>query len=206
MQDVLNKRHLAQIKLFIIKEFQRLKVQESEQLEWHGKRMLTKLNYLIHTDAIKDNLIVPELTPQQKSFVYADEADLLNVALFGKTAKEWREENPKAKGNIRDFASISQLLVLANLESYNAILIDQEIEQGKRLEMLRKTAIKQLEQRERQIITLRYFKDMTQQQVAKTMGISQVQVSRIEKKVLQQIKQKMIEILFWMLSKKINFL
>ena len=89
-------------------------------------------------------MIVPELTPQQKSFVYADEADLLNVALFGKTAKEWREENPKAKGNIRDFASISQLLVLANLESYNAILIDQEIEQGKRLEMLRKTAIKQL--------------------------------------------------------------
>ena len=108
------------------------------------KSGVNKTKLKIHTYAIKDNLIVPELTPQQKSFVYADEADLLNVALFGKTAKEWREENPKAKGNIRDFASISQLLVLANLESYNAILIDQEIEQGKRLEMLRKTAIKQL--------------------------------------------------------------
>ena len=135
-----------EFKLYIIKDYKRLKSDENSRLSlnWNLNRELTKLNYKIHTDAIKDNLIVPELTPQQKFFVYADEADLLNVALFGKTAKEWREENPKAKGNIRDFASISQLLVLANLESYNAILIDQEIEQGKRLEMLRKTAIKQL--------------------------------------------------------------
>ena len=87
---------------------------------------------------------MPELTQQQKSFVYADEADILNVALFGKTAKEWREENPKLKGNIRDNASIGQLLVLANLESYNAILIEQKVEQGKRLELLRQTAIGQL--------------------------------------------------------------
>ena len=135
-----------EFQLYIMKDYRRLKSDENSRLSlnWNLNRELTKLNYKIHTDAIKDNLIVPELTPQQKSFVYADEADLLNVALFGKTAKEWREENPKAKGNIRDFASISQLLVLANLESYNAILIDQEIEQGKRLEMLRKTAIKQL--------------------------------------------------------------
>ena len=107
-------------------------------------RELSKLNYRIHTDAIKENLIIPKLTPAQKTFVYADEADLLNVALFGKTAKEWRTENPKKKGNIRDYASISQLLVLANLESYNAILIEQKTEQGDRLELLRKTAVNQL--------------------------------------------------------------
>ena len=107
-------------------------------------RELTKLNYRIHTDAIKENLILPELTAAQKSFVYADEADLLNVALFGKTAKEWRLENPNKKGNIRDYASIGQLLVLANLESYNAILIEQKTEQSQRLELLRQTAIKQL--------------------------------------------------------------
>lgn len=135
-----------EFQLYIMKDYRRLKSDENSRLSlnWNLNRELTKLNYKIHTDAIKDNLILPELTPQQKSFVYADEADLLNVALFGKTAKEWRAENPKTKGNIRDFASISQLLVLANLESYNAILIEQGINQGNRLELLRKTAIKQL--------------------------------------------------------------
>jgi hypothetical protein len=135
-----------EFKLYIIKDYKRLKNDENSRLSlnWNLNRELTKLNYRIHTDAIKQNLILPELTAAQKSFVYADEADLLNVVLFGKTAKEWRIENPNKKGNIRDYASIGQLLVLANLESYNAILIEQKTEQGQRLELLRKTAIKQL--------------------------------------------------------------
>lgn len=135
-----------EFKLYIIKDYKRLKSEETSRLSlnWNLNRELSKLNYRIHTDAIKENLIIPKLTPAQKSFVYADEADLLNVALFGKTAKEWRTENPKKKGNIRDYASISQLLVLANLESYNAILIEQKTEQGDRLELLRKTAVNQL--------------------------------------------------------------
>lgn len=135
-----------EFKLYIIKDYKRLKTAENSRLSlnWNLNRELSKLNYRIHTDAIKDNLILPELTAAQKSFVYADEADLLNVALFGKTAKEWRSENHGKKGNIRDYASISQLLVLANLESYNAILIEQGMEQGVRLELLRQTAIKQL--------------------------------------------------------------
>lgn len=135
-----------EFKLYIIKDYKRLKNDEDSRfsLNWNLNRELTKLNYHIHTDAIKENLILPDLTPAQKSFVYADEADLLNVALFGKTAKEWRMENPKKKGNIRDYATISQLLVLVNLESYNAILIEQGTEQGRRLELLRRTAIKQL--------------------------------------------------------------
>lgn len=135
-----------EFKLYIIKDYKRLKNDEDSRfsLNWNLNRELTKLNYHIHTDAIKENLILPDLTPAQKSFVYADEADLLNVALFGKTAKEWRMENPKKKGNIRDYATISQLLVLVNLESYNAILIEQGTEQGRRLELLRRTAMKQL--------------------------------------------------------------
>ena len=135
-----------EFKLYIIKDYKRLKNDENSRfsLNWNLNRELTKLNYHIHTDAIKENLVLPDLTPAQKSFVYADEADLLNVALFGKTAKEWRMENPKKKGNIRDYATISQLLVLVNLESYNAILIQQGTKQGQRLELLRRTAIKQL--------------------------------------------------------------
>ena len=135
-----------EFKLYIIKDYKRLKNDENSRfsLNWNLNRELTKLNYHIHTDAIKENLILPDLTPAQKSFVYSDEADLLNVALFGKTAKEWRMENPKKKGNIRDYATISQLLVLVNLESYNAILIEQGTEQGRRLELLRRTAMKQL--------------------------------------------------------------
>ncbi len=135
-----------EFKLYIIKDYKRLKSDENSRLSlnWNLNRELTKLNYKIHTDAIKENLIIPELTPAQKSFVYADEADLLNVALFGQTAKEWRKDNPGKKGSIRDYADLHHLLVLANLESYNAILIEQNIEQPERLELLRETAIKQL--------------------------------------------------------------
>ena len=131
-------------KLYLIEEFQRLKEKEQKLLGWNVKRELAKINYRIHTDAIKHNLIPQELTSLQKSFVYADEADLLNVVLFGMTAKEWRDANPNLKGNIRDYADIGQLLVLANLESYNAILIEQGMEQEKRIELLRQTAINQL--------------------------------------------------------------
>jgi len=136
----------AEFKLYIVKDYRRLKSDENSRLSlnWNLNRELSKLNYKIHTDAIKDNLIIPELTSAQKSFVYADEADLLNVALFGQTAKEWRKNNPDKKGNIRDYTDLHHLLVLANLESYNAILIEQNIEQSKRLELLREMAVKQL--------------------------------------------------------------
>lgn len=132
-----------QFKLYLITEFQRLKAEESKQLEWSAKRELAKINYRIHTDAIKEN-IVPTLTDKQLQFVYADEADLLNVALFGKTAAEWRKENPTLKGNIRDYADIEHLLVIANLESYNAILIEQNIAQSERLKQLNQMAKSQL--------------------------------------------------------------
>ena len=135
-----------EFKLYIIKDYKRLKSDENSRLSlnWNLNRELSKLNYKIHTDAIKEKLIIPELTPAQKSFVYADEADLLNVALYGQTAKEWRKDNPGKKGNIRDYTDLHHLLVLANLESYNAILIEQNIGQPQRLEMLRETALKQL--------------------------------------------------------------
>ncbi len=136
----------AEFKLYIVKDYRRLKADENSRLSlnWNLNRELSKLNYKIHTDAIKQNLILGELTSQQKSFVYADEADVLNVALFGQTAKQWREANPGQKGNIRDYTDLHHLLVLANLESYNAILIEQNLPQSKRLELLRQTAIKQL--------------------------------------------------------------
>lgn len=129
-----------EIKLFIIKEFQRLKVQESEQLEWYGKRMLTKLNYLIHTDAINEYLMPIELTTEQKNYVYASEADILNVALFGNRAKEWRDANPNKKGNIRDYASTLELAILSNIEFQNAKLIEQGINQKERLTLLNNEA------------------------------------------------------------------
>ncbi|GBR74439.1 KilA-N domain containing protein [Candidatus Termititenax aidoneus] len=135
----------VEFELYIIKEFQRLKENEQIALEWTAKRELAKVNYHIHTGAIKENLIVPELTQKQISFVYANEADMLNVALFGKTASEWRTKNPDKKGNMRDYASVEQLLVLANLESYNAILIEQGLPQAERIVLLNKTARKQLE-------------------------------------------------------------
>ena len=136
-----------EFKLYIIKDYQRLKADENSRLSlsWNLNRELSKLNYRIHTDAIKGNLIPPSLTPEQIAYTYASEADVLNVALFGKRAKEWRDENPDKKGNIRDYASLQQLLVLANMESYNAILIEQGLSQGDRLQKLRDMAIRQMQ-------------------------------------------------------------
>jgi hypothetical protein len=133
----------TEFEFYLIKEFQRLKIREQKELEWSAKRELAKVNYRIHTDAIKENL-VPNLTEEQLKYVYADEADLLNVALFGRTAAQWRKENPELKGNIRDYATIEQLLVIANMESYNAILIEQNIAQGERLKQLNNMAKSQL--------------------------------------------------------------
>ena len=135
-----------EFKLYIIKDYQRLKESESHQLslEWNVKRILAKANYRIHTDAVKEHLIPPNLTPAQQSFVYASEADLLNVVLFGKTAKQWKNENPEKKGNIRDYATIEQLLVLTNLENTNAFLIESGLSQSERLRKLRDIAIYQL--------------------------------------------------------------
>ncbi len=134
----------VEFELYVAKEFQRLKEEEQKLLGWSVKRELSKLNYHIHTDAIKQNLIPPELTAKQKSFVYAEEADVLNVALFGITAKEWREANPDLKGNIRDYATINQLICLSNLENLNAVFIQKGMEQSERLTELNKIAIQQM--------------------------------------------------------------
>ena len=136
-----------EFKLYIIKDYQRLKSDENSRLSlnWNLNREIAKLNYRIHTDAIKDYLIPPELTPEQISYKYANEADMLNVVLFGKTAKQWRDENPGKQGNIRDEAELSQLLVLANMESYNAILIGQGKTMSERIVLLRELAVKQME-------------------------------------------------------------
>ncbi|HLW06552.1 MAG TPA: KilA-N domain-containing protein [Marinilabiliaceae bacterium] len=135
-----------QFKIYLVKEFQRLKNEENDRLklEWNLQRTLAKVNYQIHTDAIKENLIPQEITKQQASFVYANEADLLNVALFGITAKEWRENNPDKTGNIRDYATLEQLVVLSNMESVNALLIRQGVPQSERLLQLNKVAITQM--------------------------------------------------------------
>jgi len=137
----------AEFKLYIIKEFQRLKEEENERLTigWSTKRILTKVNYKIHTEAIKNHIIPTLITKKQINLVYANEADVLNVALFGITAKEWREQNLTKKGNIRDYANIHQLVCLANLESFNAELIRQGLPQSERLEKLNKIAIIQME-------------------------------------------------------------
>lgn len=136
-----------EFKLYIIKDYQRLKETESHQLalEWNVKRILASTNYRIHTDAIKANLLPPELPKRQQGFVYADEADVLNVALFGKTAKQWRTENPDLKGNMRDYASIEQLLVMTNLEAINAVLIEKGVPQDERLSQLHNIAVSQIE-------------------------------------------------------------
>jgi hypothetical protein len=131
-------------KLYLIKEFQRLKEMELKQLGWDIKRNLTKINYKIHTDAIKENLIPQELTPAQVQFVYASEADMLNVALFGQTAKEWKTSNPELKGNMRDYANVNQLVCLANLESLNAHFISEQIPSSERIIKLNKIAINQM--------------------------------------------------------------
>jgi hypothetical protein len=135
-----------EFKLFVIKEFQRLKTAENEslKLEWNLQRTISKINYRIHTDAIKENLIPKEITKQQSTTVYANEADILNVALFGITAKDWREVNGDKSGNIRDNASLEQLVVLSNLESINALLIVQKLNPNDRLMQLNKVAITQM--------------------------------------------------------------
>jgi hypothetical protein len=135
-----------EFKLYLIKEFQRLKEDENDRLrlEWNLQRTLAKVNYRIQTDAIKERLIPPALSKDKINFVYADEADMLNMALFGMTAKQWRELNPKVEGNIRDTATIEQLVVLSNMESINAVLIRQGLDQNDRLEQLNKIAITQM--------------------------------------------------------------
>ena len=136
----------AEFKLYLLKEFQRLKQAEIDQkkLEWNVSRTLAKVNYLIHTDAIKENLIPENISASKRKFVYADEADLLNIALFGKTAKEWREKYPDLKGNVRDYATLEQLVVLSNMESYNSELIKMQIPSDNRLKRLNKIAIDQM--------------------------------------------------------------
>jgi len=136
----------AVFRLFLIKEFQRLKADEqsSKSLEWNLQRTLSKINYRIHTDAIKEHIIPAWVTKEQVNYTYASEADLLNVALFGKTAKEWRDEHPGEKGNIRDYASLEQLVVLSNMESINALLIRQDLPQRERLVQLNTVAITQM--------------------------------------------------------------
>jgi len=132
-------------KLLLIKEFERLKSEEQKQLGWDAKRELSKINYKIHTDAIKKNLIPKELTKYETSIVYAEEADVLNMALFGMTAKQWRDKNPNTQGNIRDYANINELICLANLENVNSIYINEGIQQSERLTRLNKIAISQME-------------------------------------------------------------
>ena len=137
----------AEFKLYLMKDYRRLKFDENSRLSlsWNLNREISKLNYRVHTNAIQQNLLPPDLTREQQSFVYADEADMLNVALFGLTAAQWRSQNQGCKGNIRDYASLQQLLVLANMESYNALLIEQKLPQTERLKMLRQMAVRQLQ-------------------------------------------------------------
>ena len=130
--------------LLLVKEYQRLKAEEQRLIGWSAKRELAKINYRIHTDAIKQNLIPAEVTAKQASIIYADEADMLNVAMFGMTAKMWREQHPELKGNIRDYASINELICLSNMENLNAVFIDQGIPQGERLIKLNQIAIQQM--------------------------------------------------------------
>jgi len=135
-----------EFQIYLVNEFQRLKEDENNRLklEWNLQRTLAKVNYHIHTDAIKENLIPQKITKQQSSFVFANEADLLNVALFGISAKEWRENNPELNGNLRDYAALEQLVVLSNMESINALLIRQGRTQKERLIELNKVAINQM--------------------------------------------------------------
>ena len=134
----------AKFQLLLVKEFQRLKEEEQKALGWSAKRELAKINYHIHTDAIKRRLVPPELTPQQVSIIYASEADVLNMALFGMTAAAWRDANPDLKGNIRDYATINELICLSNMENINAVLINEGLSQRDRLIKLNKIAIQQM--------------------------------------------------------------
>ena len=134
----------VEFRLYLVKEFQRLKAEEQKQIGWSAKRELAKINYHIHTDAIKQHLIPTEVTPAQASIIYAEEADVLNVAMFGVTARQWREANPTLKGNIRDYATINELICLSNMENINAVLIDEGMAQGERLIKLNQVAIQQM--------------------------------------------------------------
>lgn len=134
----------TEFKLYLITEFQRLKEHEQQQLGWSAKRELSKINYHIHTDAVKHNLIPEELTAQQISIVYASEADVLNMALFGITAKQWRDANPDLKGNIRNYATVNELICLSNMENINAVLINEQVPQSDRLLRLNQIAIQQM--------------------------------------------------------------
>jgi len=134
----------VEFKLYLVREFQRLKTEEQKQLAWDAKRELSKINYRIHTDAIKANLIPAEVTREQAAMKYADEADVLNIAMFGMTAKEWREANPDKKGNIRDYASINELICLSNMENLNAVFINEGMPQSERLIKLNQIAIQQM--------------------------------------------------------------
>ena len=132
-------------KLLLIKEFERLKAEEQKQIGWNAKRELSKINYRIHTDAIKKNLVPKELTKSQINFVYAEEADVLNMALLGMTAKEWRTKNPNLVGNIRDYATMNELICLSNLENLNSVFINEGLKQSERLEKLNRIAISQMQ-------------------------------------------------------------
>lgn len=134
----------VEFRLYLVKEFQRLKADEQKQIGWSAKRELSKINYRIHTDAIKQHLIPAEVTPAQANVIYAEKADVLNVAMFGITARQWREANPELKGNIRDYATINELICLSNMENINAVLIDEDIAQGERLLKLNQIAIQQM--------------------------------------------------------------
>ncbi len=134
----------VEFELYLVKEFQRLKAEEQKQQGWTAKRELSKINYRIHTDAIQHNLIPQEVTPAQAGLIYAEEADVLNVALFGMTAKQWRDNNPNVKGNIRDYATINELICLSNMESLNSVLINDGVQQGERLIRLNHIAIQQM--------------------------------------------------------------
>ena len=135
----------VEFELYLVMEFQRLKAKEQEQIGWTAKRELSKINYRIHTDAIKSHLIPDEVTKEQANIIYAEEADVLNVAMFGMTAKQWREANPELKGNIRDYATINELICLSNMENINAVLINDGMPQGERLIKLNQIAIQQMQ-------------------------------------------------------------
>jgi hypothetical protein len=134
----------AKFELYLVTEFKRLKIEEQKAIGWTAKRELAKINYHIHTDAVKQNLVPAELTPQQTSVIYANEADVLNVAMFGMTAKEWRDANPDLKGNIRDYATINELICLSNMENLNAVFISEGLPQQERLIKLNQIAIQQM--------------------------------------------------------------
>lgn len=145
-------------KLYLIQEIQRYHEQEQQLIGWSAKRELSKINYRIHTDAIKEHLIPAEITPEQASQKYAEEADVLNIAMFGVTARQWREANPNKKGNIRDYATINQLICLANMENLNALFIEQGVTQAERLKKLNQTAIHQMRILEEDITSRKLLK------------------------------------------------